>query len=345
VSTDFSLLRHRPGVKVLGLCVAVLAMAMLSTSCSSEDSSSSTTEPTTSSVAVTPTPTVACSTRTTELYAQIPGVDPNLTSLEIFIPAAEEDGCVGRPLVVWVHGGGWTSGDRSEYLDDKVALFTGAGFVFAAVNYRLTDSAVAPPTPQYPVHDQDTADAIAWLVEHAETYGIDSHRIAVLGHSAGGGITAAISTDEKYLGRHGLPLSTIRCAGSMDGEGYDVVAGASSTNAFAAGTYQNAFGTDSALWAEASPIRHVAAGKGIPKFFIAARGAEWRMEQHNAFIAALDAADVVTTVLDVTTLEHADLTTQIGRPDDTLVTPALMDFLGGCFTSRRRDLRRTDAGR
>lgn len=336
MSTDRLRVRHRPAEALLCLGVALLAIAMLSTSCSSDDSSSSATEPTTSSVAVTPTPTVACSTRTTEHYAQIPGVDPNFTSLEVFTPAAEEDGCVGRPLVVWIHGGGWTSGDRSEYLDDKVALFTGAGFVFAAVNYRLTDAAVAPPTPQYPVHDQDTADAIAWLVEHAETYGIDSRRIAVLGHSAGGGITAAISTDERFLAKHGLPLSTIRCAASMDGEGYDVDAGASSTNDFVGVTYQNAFGTDPAVWAEASPIRHVAAGRGIPKFFIAARGAEWRMEQHNAFIAALDAADVVTTVLDVTTLEHADLTTQIGRPDDTLVTPALMDFLGGCFTSRRR---------
>ena len=335
MSTDRFGWRHRPGVKVLGLCVAVLAVVILSSACSSE-SPAATTDSTTSSVSVAPTSTVACSTRTTEQYAQIPGVDPNLTSLEVFTPAAEEDGCVGRPLVVWIHGGGWTSGDRSEYLDDKVALFTDAGFVFATINYRLTDAAVAPPAPQYPVHDQDSADAIAWLVENAETYGIDARRIAVLGHSAGGGITAAISTDETYLGRHGLPLSTIRCAASMDGEGYDVVAGASSTNAFAAGTYQNAFGTDPALWAEASPIRHVAAGKGIPKFFIAARGAEWRMEQHNAFIVALDAADVVTTVLDVTTLEHADLTTQIGRPDDTLVTPALMDYLGGCFTSRRR---------
>ena len=121
----------------------------------------------------------------------------------------------------------------------------------------------------------------------------------------------------------------------MDGEGYDVVAGASFPDTFVSGSYQAAFGTDPIVWAEASPIRHVAPGKGIPRFFIAARGGDWRMAQHNAFIGALHAAGVRTTVLDVTMLEHADLTTIIGRPDDTIVTPALMDFLGGCFAEFR----------
>jgi len=38
------------------------------------------------------------------------------------------------------------------------------------------------------------------------------------------------------------------------------------------------------------------------------------------------------TVLDSRALEHADLTTLVGAPEDTIVTPALMDFLAGCFT-------------
>ena len=50
-----------------------------------------------------------------------------------------------------------------------------------------------------------------------------------------------------------------------------------------------------------------------------------------AFITALRAAGVPTTVLDSRALEHADLTTLVGAPGDTLVTPALMDFLATCF--------------
>jgi len=274
---------------------------------------------------------VACGTRSTVTYASYPGVDPNLTSLDVYIPPAGDHGCVGRPMVVWVHGGAWTGGDKSEYMDDKIALFNGEGYVFASVNYRLTDPGLPTPAPRYPVHDQDTADAVAWLVHHAGEIGGDAGRVAVLGHSAGGGITAAITTDGQYLGRDDLQLGAIVCAGSMDGEGYDVVAGASTSPPDVQPIYTDAFGTDPAVWAEASPTPHVAAGKGIPKYFVAARGSDWRVTQHLAFIDALRQAGVPTTVLDSRELEHADLTTLVGAPGDTIVTPALTDFLGGCF--------------
>jgi acetyl esterase/lipase len=267
----------------------------------------------------------------TVAYASHPGVDPDLTSIDVYTPPATADGCSSRPMVVWVHGGGWTSGDKAELMADKVALFNGAGFVFASLNYRLTDKTLPSPSPQHPVHDQDTADAVAWLVQHAGEVGGDPRHVALIGHSAGGGIVAAVTTDERYLGRHQVPLSAIACAGSMDGEGYDIVAGATTSPAEVQVGYRNAFGSDPAVWEEASPIRHLAPDKGIPNYFVAARGSDWRFDQHLAFIAGLRAADVTTTVLDATSLEHADLTSQVGAPGDTVVTPALMSFLAGCF--------------
>ena len=130
------------------------------------------------------------------------GIDANLNSLDISLPSAgEDDDCRGRPLVVWVHGGGWHEGDKADEIGDKVRLFTGAGYTFASVNYRLTDIALERPAPQYPVHDQDTADAVAWLVAHADELGVDAHLVALLGHSAGGGIVATITTDGRYLER------------------------------------------------------------------------------------------------------------------------------------------------
>ena len=135
----------------------------------------------------------------------------NLNSLDIYLPpAGADDDCTGRPLVVWVHGGGWHEGDKTDDIGDKVRLFTGAGYAFASVNYRLTDVALEPPAPQYPVHDQDTADAVAWLVAHADALGVDAHQVALLGHSAGGGIVAAITTDDRYLGAGGLGLDAVR---------------------------------------------------------------------------------------------------------------------------------------
>jgi acetyl esterase/lipase len=275
---------------------------------------------------------VPCGTKRTVQYATYQGVDPNQNSLDVYIPPSGDRGCSGRPIVVWVHGGGWAGGDKTDYMTDKVHLFNGAGYVFASVNYRLTNKEAVPPSPQYPVHNQDTADAIAWLIHHAKEIGGDTRHVAVFGHSAGGGIVAAITTDGQFLGKSGLSLDAITCAGSMDGEGYDVTAGATTAEPPEWRlVYTDAFGTDPAVWAAASPINHVAAGKGIPRYFVAARGSDWRSAQHKAFIDALQHAGVPTTVLDATELEHADLTTLVGAPGDTKVTPALMDFLGGCF--------------
>jgi arylformamidase len=270
--------------------------------------------------------------RRTVQYESIPGVDPNLTSLDLYTPASGES-CAKRPIVVWVHGGGWATGDKSEYMADKIPLFNDAGYVFASVNYRLTDKTdPAHPHPQWPVHDQDTADALAWIVDHADDFGGDARKIAVFGHSAGGGIVAAISADPRYLGMSHLDVDAIRCAGSMDGEGYDVTAGATTAPPEWQPTYTAAFGTDPAVWADASPIRYVAAGAGIPRYFLAARGIDWRIGQHVAWYEALQNAGVPVTVLDSRTLEHTDLTTAVGAPGDTIVTPALMDFLAGCFS-------------
>ncbi|MFN8036377.1 MAG: alpha/beta hydrolase [Acidimicrobiia bacterium] len=272
-------------------------------------------------------------TKRTVQYASISGVPANLTSLDLHLPAGT-GGCTKRPIVVWVHGGAWKDGDKSEDMAHKIPLFNNAGYVFASVNYRLTDDKTDPahPSPQWPVHDQDAADAVAWIVHHAGEFRGDVRRVAVLGHSAGGGIVAAMTADPRYLGKSGLALSSIHCAGSMDGEGYDVVAGATTAPPEWKPVYLAAFGSDPTVWEEASPIRYVAADKGIARYFLAAQGIEWRLQQHAAWYHALQAAHVPVTVLDARSLEHADLTTAVGAPDDTVVTPALMDFLAGCFS-------------
>ncbi len=275
--------------------------------------------------------TEQCGTSSTERYAELPGVPAALTSVDVHRPAATEGDCSDRPLVVWVHGGAWTGGDKADHIGDKVRLFTEAGYVLASVNYRLTDAAAVPPAPQYPVHDGDVATAISWLIEHAQELGIDRRRIAVLGHSAGGGIVAAVATDPRFLGEHGLGLDALRCAGSIDGEGYDVTAGATHPDPFVHDVYLDAFGDDPTTWTEASPMRHVAADRGIPDFFIAARGPDMRLDLHVEFAHALRSAEVPVKVVDARSLDHAEVSVDIGAPTDTVVTPALMEFLDGCF--------------
>jgi hypothetical protein len=98
-------------------------------------------------------------------------------------------------------------------------------------------------------------------------------------------------------------------------------------------TYRSAFGTDPEKWETASPLRHIRAGKGIPGYFVAARGPDMRLDLHVEFVEALRAADVSTTVLDARVLDNAEVSVNIAAEDDTVVTPALMQFLAGCFTT------------
>lgn len=267
--------------------------------------------------------TASSSVRTTDKYAEVPlGVDVDLLSLDVYRPELP-DGCGPAPVLVWVHGGGWQTGDKSNKVSDKVALAEANGWVFVAVNYRLA------PAVQYPAFDDDVAAAIGWIVDHAGELGADTSRIALMGHSAGGGIVSAVSTDERHLETVGLSLSDVACTVSLDTEGYDVAAGASGRGA---AVYEPAFGSNPAVWADASPVHNVAPGKGIPPFLVVTRGLANRIEVAQTFADILTAAGIDATVVDANPYTHEDVNDAVGDPTDETITPTLVTFLDDCFS-------------
>jgi acetyl esterase/lipase len=92
-------------------------------------------------------------------------------------------GTTPAPLVILVHGGGWTAGDKrtSPSMVWYSDAFLASGFATASLDYRLTRN------PE-PVDDVELA--IDWIASHAPTFGIDATRCAILGESAGGHIGA-----------------------------------------------------------------------------------------------------------------------------------------------------------
>lgn len=83
-----------------------------------------------------------------------------------------------RPLLVYIHGGGWTGGDKQQ--DRKVFQpFLDKGISYAAINYRLTGEVPLPA----PVHD--AARAIQFIRTKAAEWNINDKRIALTGGSAG----------------------------------------------------------------------------------------------------------------------------------------------------------------
>jgi arylformamidase len=261
-------------------------------------------------------------------YDSIDGVDVNALSLDLHLPATGK-ACTAVPLVIGVHGGGWVVGDKRGYTGDKATLFNGQGWAFANVNYRLSARDQVPPV-RYPMHNEDVARAVAWLFDHADEYGIDTDRVATMGHSAGAQIVASITTDEHYLEDVGLGLDRIQCSFPDDTEGFDVEARIAGGNR-GARLYTAIFGTDPATQREASPLRHVKEGKDIPSMLLVQRGEPSRVAQLEEFADALRAADVDVEVIDASSYSHSDVNRLVGSTTDPVMTKPVTAFFEHCF--------------
>lgn len=175
--------------------------------------------------------------------------------LDTFLPTAGHagsDGCAAdgkRDAVVFVHGGAFVRGNKSvngEIYDNVCYWFASQGLAAFNVEYRLADAA------PYPGGAQDVGDALAYIHQNAGRLNIDPHRIFVIGHSAGGAHAATCLFDPAVTDRTppppvaGLVLISARLVA-------DVRPG--NPNAKPVRAY---FGDDEALYAERSPLMHVA---------------------------------------------------------------------------------------
>src|SRR5205085_4082805 len=93
--------------------------------------------------------------------------------LDLYLPPEG----AARPLIVWIHGGGWEGGNKRSC---PAKAMVARGYAVASVEYRLSQHAI------YPAQIEDCKAAIRWLRANASEYGIDPKRIGVWGASAGG---------------------------------------------------------------------------------------------------------------------------------------------------------------
>lgn len=91
------------------------------------------------------------------------------------------------PVLVWIHGGAWRSGDKKEGLKHLIS-FARQGFFCASIEYRLSHEAI------FPAQIEDCKCAIRFLRAHAQKFHIDQHHIGVWGVSAGGHLAALLGT-------------------------------------------------------------------------------------------------------------------------------------------------------
>lgn len=103
--------------------------------------------------------------------------------LDIYLPAGE-NAITHAPVLLQVHGGAWSIGEKEHQGRPLMNQMAAKGWVCVAINYRLS------PRDAWPAHIVDVKRAIAWVRDNIADYGGDPDYLAITGGSAGGHLTA-----------------------------------------------------------------------------------------------------------------------------------------------------------
>jgi acetyl esterase/lipase len=118
--------------------------------------------------------------------------------LDIYLP---ENSRGPYPVVIWIHGGGWSGGDKAgDGTGGLVSLLLDRGYAVVSINYRLSSEA------KFPAQIYDVKAAIRWVRAHSKKYHMDPHYIAVWGGSAGGHLAALAGTSGDISGLEDLSM-------------------------------------------------------------------------------------------------------------------------------------------
>lgn len=211
------------------------------------------------------------------------------------------------PVLVFIHGGAWKSGDKSENSYPAPA-FHAAGAAFVAVGFDLV------PAVTLETQVGQCRAAVAWLYRHADQFGIDEQRIHVSGHSSGAHVAAMVAaTDWGALA--GLPPDVVEGVAPTSGM-YDLEP--------VRHTWRNGYlELDQARAAALSPIHHIPT---VPMPMVVGVGSgelpEFR-RQSAAFASAWRAAGQACESLPVEGRNHFDLGADLADPASPVVRAIL----------------------
>ena len=242
--------------------------------------------------------------------------------LDIYTP--EKQARNSLPVVFWIHGGGWQTGDKGD-VSLKPKVLAERGMIFVSTNYRLL--------PEVTMDELvgDVASSLGWVHRNIARYGGDPRQIIVGGHSAGAQLAALICIDDKYLKKEGVPFEVLKGCIPIDGDTYDIpkiIQTAEHRQAVYGGKmftfgHRQKFGNDPEKHVVFSAVTHVARGKNIPPFLILYfAGNPDTRAQAQRLESVLKAADVPTRAYGKRDTNHSRLNNDLGKPED----PATKEF-------------------
>ncbi len=219
-------------------------------------------------------------------------------SAVVDIPAFWRASNSRAPLVVFVHGGAWSKGDKNQAAG-LAPFFNRQGYALASVNYRLA------PRVNVAAQVADVCAGVLYLRAHASSLGVDAERVALVGHSAGANL-AALAT----------PGLAPRALVLLDGVGLDVGDEISRIPSLA-----RVFGSDPATWSRLSPVSLARAGLKFPQTFVGYT--DFRADtvpQAQSMVAALTAEGIRAESKFYPGRRHGSFFMNLRRPEDPMST-------------------------
>lgn len=230
------------------------------------------------------------------MLRQAYGSDP-AQALDVYLPpGAPPD----APIIVMVHGGAWKIGDKSNsgVVENKLRHWLPKGFIVVSVNYRMLPEAMAY------AQAQDVAQAVRWVQGHARDWGGSDRKIILMGHSAGAHLVALLSSKPAMVGQPWagtvvLDSAAMKISETMKGRHPRF--------------YDEAFGSDPAGWAKASPMDQWTPA-AMPMFLVCStKRPDKPCDDAHAFQDLAKGSGVAMPVLPQP-LSHADINKTLGLP-------------------------------
>lgn len=231
-------------------------------------------------------------------------------ALDAYIPAQAK----AAPVIVMVHGGAWRLGDKRArgVVENKVAHWLPAGYVFVSVNYRMLPN--TPPLAQA----QDVARALAFAQKQAGAWGADPRRFILMGHSAGAHLVALLNAQPKLA--VDLGAQPWMGAVALDSAALDVV---QIMEAKHLRLYDQAFGANPSMWPAVSPY-HLLTQAQRPILLVCSSRRAVSCAQARRFADKARSFSMQARVLEQD-LSHADINHRLG--EDASYTRAVDEFL------------------
>ncbi|GIV36219.1 MAG: hypothetical protein KatS3mg032_0598 [Cyclobacteriaceae bacterium] len=232
--------------------------------------------------------------------------NPNQTALDVYMPRKGSN----SPVVVWIHGGLWTFGDKSD-VEDKPTFFTSNGYLFVSVNHRLS------PEARFPDHARDIADALAWVAGNIKHYSGDPTKIFIVGYASGAHLASFVTINSNMLKEAGFSPDAIRGVVLIDGTGLDIPAIITDATHKVRDWCISTFGNTEAHWIDASPVSYIQPGVSLPPFLIMYSGTKNPLEKEALSLSSkLAAAGVKYKTINYSKKNSLSLNKDLGREGD-----------------------------